>query len=69
MLTQETIAKYASYTFAILIFVLIVYLFFTEIWFVYLLASLNIFSFTFLSIFYIRQRSKKKCDCEEDENQ
>jgi hypothetical protein len=53
MLLEDKIARLASYIFILFLLGMSIYLFFTQIWFVYFLASLNlisIFALTFILI-------------------
>jgi hypothetical protein len=57
MLLEDKIARLASYIFILFLLGMSIYLFFTQIWFVYLLASFNIisvfgFTFVFIKKFY-----------------
>jgi hypothetical protein len=53
MLLEDKIARLASYIFILFLLGISIYLFFTQIWFVYFLASVNLvstFVFTFILI-------------------
>ena len=60
MLIEDKIAQIASYVFTIALLVFFVYLFFTHLWFVYFLASLNLISIFALTFILIKKFFDKK---------
>lgn len=60
MLLEDKIAQLASYIFILFLLGISIYLFFTQIWFVYLLASFNIISVFGLAFVLIRKFYKEK---------
>jgi hypothetical protein len=60
MLLEDKIAQLASYIFALFLLGFFIYLFFTQIWFVYLLASFNLISIFGLGIILIKNIFDKK---------
>jgi hypothetical protein len=60
MLLEDKIARLASYIFILFLLSMFIYLFFTQIWFVYLLASFNLICIFGLGIILIKNIFDKK---------
>jgi hypothetical protein len=60
MLLEDKIARLASYIFILFLLGISIYLFFTQLWFVYFLASLNLISTFALTFILIKKFYKEK---------